>query len=390
MQSGFLSSGKVRASWTRVGNDTDPYELTSVYSAQQVFGSVPMFAVPNELPNINLKPEQTNAWEVGADLGFFDERLGFVLTRYNNTTKDQIIGVQITGTTGYTSQVLNAGSVTNKGWELLLAASPIRNPNGLRWDMTLNWSKNDSKVTELYGDLQTLVLGSYWSMNIEARLGEPYGVFFGNGYLQDEQGRWLLDSQGRPQRDPVRRILGNYHPDWVGGIQNRFAYGAFDLSVLVDGQYGGDIFSTTNWFGEYSGVLESTIRGRENDTCDPGIVVSGILPDGSVNGDGVNDKTVCPEAYFHRNFGNNESGIDEASYIKLREVRIGYDLPESFISRLGFSGGNIALIGRNLALWSKIDNIDPETAFDASNVQGIEFGQFPTARSIGFSVSIRP
>ena len=217
--------------------------------------------------------------------------------------------------------------------------------------------------------------------------------------IERERGRHHLLSRGdrpprllpgRPQRDPTRKILGNYNPDWVGGIQNRFGYGAFDLSVLVDGQYGGDIFSTTNWFGEYSGVLESSLRGRENDICDPGLVVPGVLPNGSVNGDGVDDVTVCPELYFHRNFSIDQSGIDEASYIKVREVRLGYRIPESFMSRLGFSGGDIALIGRNLFLWSKIDNIDPETAFDASNVQGIEFGQHPTARSLGFSVSIRP
>jgi outer membrane receptor protein involved in Fe transport len=390
LTSNLLSSGKVRASWTRVGNDTDPYQLASVFNSQQAWGSVPMFSVPNELPNAGLKPEQTSAWEVGTDLGFFDERLGFVLTYYNSTTQDQILGVQVSSTSGYTSQVLNAGDVQNKGWELLLRTTPLRQQDGLRWDMTLNWSKNTSLVKALYGDLDTQVFDSYWSLDIEARKGEPYGTFFGNGYLKDEQGRWLLDARGRPQIDPVRRILGNYNPDWSGGIQNRFSYGPLDLSVLVDGQSGGDLFSTTNWFGEYSGVLESTVRGRENDVCDPGIVVPGILPDGSANGDGTNDVTLCSQDYFHRNFGNHEAGIADASYIKLREVRLGYALPESLVGRFGFSAADIALIGRNLFLWSKIDNIDPETAFDASNVQGIEFGQFPTARSLGFSISIRP
>ncbi|MGH7462010.1 MAG: SusC/RagA family TonB-linked outer membrane protein, partial [Longimicrobiales bacterium] len=246
-------------------------------------------------------------------------------------------------------------------------------------------------------------LGGYWSMNIEARLDEEYGVFFGNGYLKDEQGRWMLDDDGMPQIDNVRRVLGNYNPDWVGGLQNRFSYGPLELSVLVDGQKGGSIFSTSNWFGEYSGVLEQTLRGRENDICDPGIVVRGVLPDGSINGDGTNDKTVCPQDYFHANFGNHEASIADASYLKLREVRLGYtinaapsavaasgSLPQRFISRLGFSGVDIGLIGRNLFLWSNIKNIDPETAFDASNVQGIEFGQFPTARSIGLTLSIRP
>ncbi len=390
MQSDFFSSGKIRASWTRVGNDTDPYQLTSVFNAQQSWGGVPMFSVPNQLPNLDLKPEETSAWEVGTDLGFLNERLGFVVTYYDATTKNQILGVQISPTSGYTSQILNAGEVRNWGLELLLRSTPVRTESGFRWDLTLNWAKNNSEVTELYGDLETLVLGTYWSLNIEARKGQPYGVMFGNGYLRDEQGRWMLTSSGYPRIDPERRVLGNYNPDWNGGVQNRFSYGAFDVSVLVDGQRGGDVFSVTNWFGEYAGVLESTLRGRENDFCDPGIVVPGVLPDGSVNGDGQNDKTVCPEAYFGRNFGNHEAGIDDASYIKLREVRLGYEIPTRFIQRLGFSGGTISLIGRNLALWSRIDNIDPETAFDASNVQGIEFGQFPTARSIGFALSIRP
>jgi hypothetical protein len=359
-----------------------------------------MFEVPNALPNSRLKPELTTSWEVGADLGFFNERLGFVLTHYDRTTSNQILGVQISSTSGYTSHVLNAGKVRNNGWELLLRAIPLRRHNGLRWDMTVNWGKNSSQVRELYGDLQTLVLGTYWSLDIEARGPDrdangnvvkyyAYGTMFGNGYLRDAQGRLLLDASGLPQVDPVRRVLGNYNPDWNGGIQNRFSYGPFALSVQVDGQKGGNIFSVTKWAGEYSGVLASTLRGRENDWCDPGIVVPGILPDASVNGDGVNDLTVCPEDYFHNIFGNHERGIIDASYVKLRELRLSYQLPARVAARLGFSAGEVSLIGRNLLLWSKYDSIDPETAFDASNVQGIEFGQFPTARSLGFSFTFR-
>ncbi|MDH5804061.1 MAG: SusC/RagA family TonB-linked outer membrane protein [Gemmatimonadota bacterium] len=399
LQSSILSSGKIRAGWTRVGNDADPYQLASVYGAQTAWGSAPMFAVPNTLANAGLKPEETTAWEVGADIGLLDERLGFVLTHYNRITRNQIMGVEISRTSGFSNQVLNAGEVLNKGWELLLTANPINSSSGFNWDVTVNWSQNQSEVTELYGDLETLVLGSYWSLNIEARKGEPYGVMYGNGYLRctgaadpdlpgcgaDDAGKLVLTAGGMPRRDPVRRILGNYNPDWTGGIQNRFRYGNVDLSVLVDGQMGGDVFSVTNWFGEYAGVLESTLRGRENDFCDPGIVVEGVLPDGTDN----TSVTVCPESYFGRNYGIQEASIDDASFIKLREIRIGYQLPTEWANALGFSGANFALIGRNLALWSKIENIDPETAFDASNIQGIEFGQFPTARSIGFSLSLR-
>lgn len=390
LESDWLSSGKIRASWTQVGNDTEPYQLGAVLNAQQAWGTTPLYGVSDTLPNPELVPEQTTAWEVGTDLGFFDERLGFVLTYYDSRTEDQIMAVQVSPTTGYSSQLLNAGTMRNRGVELLLRATPVDVPDGLTWDMTLNWAMNDSDVESLYAGREALVLGTYWSLNIEAREGEPYGVMFGNGYLRDDQGRLLLDEGGIPQVDPNRRILGNYNPDWTAGIQNRLAYGPFALSVLLDGQMGGDIFSVTNWFGEYAGVLESTVRGREEDWCTPGVVQEGVLPDGSINGDGVDDVAACPMDFFHGNFGNQEAGISDASYLKLREMRLSYDLPVSLMDRMGFSGGSVALIGRNLALWSEVENIDPETAFDASNVQGLEFGQFPTARSLGFSLSIRP
>jgi TonB-linked SusC/RagA family outer membrane protein len=385
LESPLLSSGKLRASWTRVGNDADPYQLRSVYSSQVQFGNAPMYAVPNKLANANLKPEETTAWEVGTDLGFFDERLGFVLTYYYRNTINQILPVEVSKSSGYDQQVLNAGAVENKGWELLLRANPIRTRD-FSWDMTVNWSKNISEVTELYGDLTTLVLDVYWSLNVEARLGEPYGVLFGNGYLRDEQGRLLLTASGMPQKNEEREVLGNYNPDWVGGIQNRFSLGRFDLSVLVDGQRGGDVFSVTNWFGEYAGVLESTLEGRENAHCDPGMIVDGILPDGSQN----TSVSVCPQDYFGRNYGIQESGIYDATYLKLRELRLGVELPPEWVAWSGFTAANFALIGRNLYLWSpNMPNIDPETAFDASNVQGFESGQFPTARSIGFALSLR-
>jgi len=403
LTSDLLSSGKVRASWTRVGNDTDPYQLVSTLAAQTPYGAAPMFTVPNQLYNASLRPEEVTSWEVGTDLGFLNERLGFVLTYYNSTTRNLIMPVNISGTSGYTSQIMNAGEVLNKGVELLLRTTPLRQDNGFRWDMTLNWSKNDNEVVELYGDLQNLVLGGMWSLNIEARPGEPYGVMFGNGYLRcgndlitagscssAQKGMLMLDSRGRPRIDPVRRILGKYTPDWNGGIQNRFSYGPLDLNLLFDGQWGGNVFSVTNWFGTQAGVLERTLRGREKDICDPGIVEDGVLPDGSVNGDGVSDVNVCPQDYFHYWWNNQEAGVYDASYLKFREARLSWRLPDSFMERMGFSGGEVSLIGRNLFLWTKTPNIDPETAYDASNVQGLESGQFPTARSFGFSFTIRP
>ncbi len=409
LRSDILSSGKVRASWSRVGNDADPYQLAAVFNGQQLWGGIPLFAETNRIANPDLKPEETTAWEFGTDLGFFNERLGFVLTYYRHKTTDQIMPVEISRTSGFTEQLLNAGAVENNGWELLLRANPIRSTDGFNWDVTVNWSKNNSEVTELYvteaGDsLRTLVLGTYWSLNVEARLGEPYGVLFANGYLRcgvgptaeaytdicagQPDGTLILSASGRRQRDPVRRILGNYNPDWIGGIQNRFSYGPWELSVLLDGQKGGEIFSVTDWFGEYAGVLESTLEGREEDWCTPGVTVRGVLPDGSINGDGDNDVTVCPQSHFGDNYGTPEASIVDATYMKLRELRLTYEIPGRFVSFLGFNGANVSLIGRNLFLWSKAHNIDPETAFDASNVQGIEFGQVPSFRSYGLSITL--
>jgi TonB-linked SusC/RagA family outer membrane protein len=381
-----LSSGKVRASWTRVGNDADPYQTSAVLAAGTAWGAIPGFSIPNTIPNVTLKPEETTAWEVGTDLGFLNERLGFVATYYDNTTVNQIMGVQISRASGFTNQVLNAGEVRNWGWELLLNANPVRMDNGFRWDMTLNWARNNSEVVDLYGDLETLVLGTYWSLNVEARKGEPYGVLFGNGFLRDDQGRLLVADNGRPIRDPVRKVLGNYNPDWTGGLLNRFAYRNFDMSVLFDMQQGGSVFSVTNYFGNYAGVLTSSLEGRENDTCDPGVLVDGIR-----QSDGQPNTTrVCPETYFGGLYGNQESAIFDASYVKLREMKLGYQLPQSLTGRFGFSSANVALVGRNLFLWTDAPHIDPETAFSAGNVQGIEFGQFPSARSIGFTVTVRP
>jgi outer membrane receptor protein involved in Fe transport len=402
LRSNLLSSGKLRASWARVGNDAEPYELVSVMSASTPWAGQAMFSVPNQLANADLKPEQTTAWELGTDLGFFEERLGFVLTYYKSATSNQIMGIDIADPSGYQTRMLNAGAVENKGWELLLRANPLRSTAGLNWDLTINWAKNSSEVTELHEGLDRIIIGGQWNVNVEARPGEPYGALFGNpvlrcGVTEDpayddicagNEGLPILDADGNTQHDPVRRVLGNYNPDWIGGIQNRFSYGAWDLSFLFQGQYGGDVFSVTDYFGKYAGVLESSLLGRETDWDDPGVLVRGVLPDGTINGEGGNDFRVVAQDYHEGIWDKHEESILDATYLKLRELRIGYELPSRWVKWMGFNGGNFSLIGRNLLLWSKCDNIDPETAFDAGNDQGLEFGQHPSVRSYGFSLTL--
>ncbi len=397
---GALGFGKLRASWARVGNDTDPYQLRPTYAAQTRFGSVPRFAVPNRLPNADLKPEETTSWEIGTELSFLDNRLVVDATYYNAATRNQILPVMVSPTTGYTEAMLNAGEVTNRGVELLTTLTPVRTAD-FEWNSTFNFARNDNVVTELYGDLQSVVLGTYWSATVQARVGERYGAIVGNPWTRDAQGRIVVNANGLPFRDLQQTVLGHYTPDWTGGWQNQFRYRNVDMSFLFDTQQGGQLYSVTSQFGLYAGVLEETLQGRCSKVavdgqrvpiggmpiCDAttGIIVEGVKEDGTPN-----DIVVSAQQYYTNMYPVHEPHIYDASYVKLRELRFGYTLPAALNRRMGVSTTNISLVGRNLMLWAKAPHIDPETAFDSGNAQGFEFGQLPSARSFGINVTVTP
>ena len=376
---GFLTYGKLRGGWARVGNDADPYQLRSVFTALDPFGATARYAVPNVIPNAELKPEETDAWEVGTELAFFDNRVSLDLTYYEKATTNQILSAQISPTTGYTNRVLNAGKISNKGIEALLNLTPVRTTGGFEWDVTLNFARNRSQVEELFGDLQTVTLGSYWGLTIEARKDEPYGALYGNPYLRNEDGQ-LIVRNGLPQGDATKRVLGNYNPDWTAGLNNAFRYKGVDFSFLFDTKQGGEVFSVTHMFGRYAGVLEETLVGRVDS-----ILVPGVNADGSPN-----TTKVTAERYNHSFYPIHEGSIFDASFIKLREMKLGFGVPSQLISRLGVSSLYVSVVGRNLWLHTDVPHIDPETSFNAGNVQGIEFGQFPSARSIGFHLTVTP
>jgi TonB-linked SusC/RagA family outer membrane protein len=377
----LLPYGKFRASWTRVGNDAEPFQTIAVFSASTPFGSVPRYAVPNTIANATLKPEETTAWETGLELRFLDERLVVDATYYNKETDNQIMATPISAASGFTNQVLNAGKISNKGIELMLDAMPVRLDNGFSWNATLNFARNRSKVEELYGDIQTVSLNGvgYWGLTVEARKGEAYGALYGNAYLRDEDGNLILD-EGLPQANPQKEVLGHYTPDWTAGLTNTFRYGNFDFSFMFDMKQGGELFSVTHMFGRYAGVLEETLVGREG-----GLVVEGVNADGSPN-----TTNVTAQAYNHSLYGIHEASIFDASYIKLREVKLGWSLGPNLAARLGAQDAYISLVGRNLWLGTDVPHIDPETAFTAGNAQGLEFGQFPSTRSFGFNITVTP
>jgi hypothetical protein len=196
-----------------------------------------------------------------------------------------------------------------------------------------------------------------------------------------------MTAGGLPYRDGVKRILGNVNPDWTGGWSNDLRWKTVSLSTLIDVRTGGENFSVGNWWGQYAGVLKSTLKGREVDWDDPGLIIDGI--DRTTKQ--PNTVRVTAEDYNHTVYPINEAGILGTGFVKLREVRVSWDAPARIANRVGTTQLNIALIGRNLATWTDFPNYDPENAANAGNGgQGYDMGAMPTTRSFGVNVTLTP
>lgn len=385
---GGLTYLKARGGWTRVGSDAAPYQLATVYNGNsQKFDGMPLFSLNNRSANSALKPEQTTAQEGGLEMAFFNDRLTLDGTYYVKKTRDQIIPLTIAPASGFAETVINAGQISNRGIEASVTAVPLKMTNGFQWSTTFNYLKNKNMVDALAPGLTAIRITQQWSSEIQAREGQPYGVLFGYGYARDKATGQLLLSKGLPTRDPVKRILGNVNPDWTGGWSNEVRYKAFTLNMLLDFRRGGENFSIGNWWGTYAGILKSTLKGREVDWDNPGLVVKGI----DIATGQANTINVTAEDYNHTVYPINEAGIYPTGFTKLREVRLGWDIPPRFLTRVRASQANVAFVGRNLYTWTKFPNYDPENSTNAGNGgQGYDMGAMPTTRSVGISFSVIP
>lgn len=400
INSSVLSFAKLRAGWARVGNDTDPYRLASTYKYENPWGSTPSLSENNALLNANLKPELTSSYEIGTDIRLWQNRIGLDITYYKKVSSNQILDVNISNATGYLSKLLNAGKIENQGIEIQLTASPIKT-EAFEWQVGLNWARNKNKVVSLANNLttyqlntsynaltQTTSTNSFRGLSVEARVGQPYGTFFGKGFLRAPDGQIVYDAQGYPMLESSSRVLGNFTPDWIGGFSNTFRYKNLSLSTLIDIKHGGDIFSQSINIGRYTGVLAETTMGRED-----GIIGQGVVNIGTAAAPEYvpNEKRISSEEYHHKYYllTNNENTIFDASYVKLREVKLTYMLSGQVFKKLPFRDIAISVVGRNLALLkSNLPHIDPETSYyNDGNLQGIENGQIPTTRTVGFNIS---
>ncbi len=390
VDSNVLSFLKIRGGWAEVGGigSLNPYSLEPTYAlSTNPFGSVTVGFLPGQLNNPNIRPESTTGIEFGADMRFFNSRLRINATYYDQKTIDAVLPVTIPASSGYTSAITNVGEMTNKGYEIQLGATVIQKGD-FQFDLDINFAKNTNEVVSLGEGTSSLILGSNgFGTNIEAREGHPYGVIVGNSFNRAPDGQ-IIFINGLPDLSGGQKVLGDISPDWTGGANFTFIYKNFTLGALIDAKIGGDIFSLTTAFGRLAGTLEETLLGRET-----GIIGDGVMIDGTTGAYVPNNVIATSKAYNQRAYGSAvaESAVFDASYVKLRQLALTYKLPSNLIEQTMFKDISVALVGRNLAiLYKNAPHIDPETAFsDANGSQGLEFGQQPSARSIGVNINIK-
>jgi TonB-linked SusC/RagA family outer membrane protein len=376
-----LSYGKVRLSWARVGNDTRPYRLRNVYGYGTAWSTFQTVSEPSSIANANLLPEMLDTYEMGTEMRFFKNRLNVDFTYYNTISKNQIINLAIDPTTGYTSYSVNAGKIQSHGFEVMLNFIPVKN-RSFQWDVSMNWASNRAFVKELAAGLDTYQLPSTVLSN-QARVGGRMGDMYGTTFRRDPDGN-IIYLNGITQDDPTLKLLGNYNPDWTAGISNNFNYKGIIASFLFDWRFGGEFYPYMYVRANEAGQLVESLEGREN-----GIVGKGVKLDAS--GKYVpNDVNVRGETYWGAYF-NGEAGTFDGTWLKLREVKIGYAIPKKWLKRSPVKDISILLVGRNLALWTQVPHVDPDTSAMSGDsvVPGSENMSLPSSRSFGFNLNFK-
>lgn len=389
----WLTSGKLRMNYATVGNDAPWGSIKNVYDKPDPFGSTILFSAPSTQNNPFLKPEQTQSKEIGLEMAFLQNRLGFDFTYYHTNTLDQILPASVSSATGFSSTYVNAGNIENKGFEVSLYASPIKTAD-FSWNVNVNWTKNSSLVLSLYNDSKNLQLATFQGgVSLNASVGQPYGILQGKTWKY-VNGQKLVKSNGRYDvTATTTNNIGNVNPDWIGGINNSFKYKNVTLNFLIDMKRGGSVFSLDQYYGQATGVYPESVvvNDKGNPSRSPvaeggGVIMPGVLADGSVNTIRVEND------YGTFGYAQNPAAafVYDASYIKLREANIVYSLPSSIVRKLGgVKGVDLSVFGRNLWIIQKyVPYADPEENLSSGNLQGNQSGAYPTTRSIGFNIKL--
>lgn len=394
---------KVRGGWGATGVGTSPYQIYSTYVAgvtdNQGFGQydypingVNGYEVGNQVGNLNLKPERKKEYEFGIEASFFDSFLTIDATYYDSKTVDQILPLNLAASSGYTSQIANVGTISNKGVEALVTFNWLKsNSGGFEWSTTTNFSKNNAKLDELDPRIAQLDLGGLSTTSLIAREGQGLALIMGSVAERDPNGNIVVDANGLPVASTTREVYGDTQYDYTMGIGNTFRYKGVTLDFTFDIRQGGLMYSRTADITRFTGNSITTTYNDRQPFIVPGSVVKTTNPDGSVSY-APNTTPVTGEYMddYYRTDASSRSNVIDKSFIKLREVILSYSFPSKALDKTFIDGLSISLIGRNLFLWTPRSNqyIDPEVSTFGTDVEG-QFGEFsanPTTRSYGISL----
>ncbi len=408
----LINYGKFRASWAQVGSDTDPYQLALNYAtAKYSYGGYVIGMINNNTqPSKDLKPTRTNSLELGVEMKLFRGRLGVDVTVYNQLSKDQIIALASSSTSGYNYRLVNAGKIQNRGIEVALNGRVLAIKD-FAWDAGVNFSKNQNKVKSLVEGMDYFELekATWCGVSVGAEVGKNYGSIIGKDFKRNEKGQVIINpDSGLPYVDDKTHTLGNASWDWTGGFYSTFTYKNFRLSAGFDVKVGADLFSMSMRSAYATGKATGTLEGREEwyrseearkaanmsieewraaRKCE-GLIVKGVID----NGDGTyreNDIPVNPEAYWKSAADNAPSMfIYDNSYVKCREITFGYTFPEKMLGK-AVKGLTVSFVARNpFIVWKNIPNIDPDSGYNTSGL-GLEYGSLPSRRSYGLNVNLK-
>jgi TonB-linked SusC/RagA family outer membrane protein len=413
-----ISNAKFKFSYAQIGKDAGAYSTSRGFAN---YTGLPTgytgFTRPNLLGDPNLKPEFTDTYEGGFNVKFFNGRVGIDATYYHSLSKDQIINVPISSTTGYVTAAVNAGTMRNKGIELTLTGTPVKTDN-FTWETTLNYSANRNKIISLRSDLSEINAASehgYLNARVTMKLipGEAYGTLYGTEYKRyfspdeialdldkstnasDPSRPLLIGANGFPIIGAAadQKRLGNVQPDWIGGWNNTFRYKDWTLNFLFDARIGQDRYNQlANYYSAF-GIAKYTENRNEHR------VFAGLLADGTPNtrevwlGQGIDPATNIDygDGFYrlvHR--GVSETFVEDASWVRLRSLSVGYSLPKKWLTKSFVKNVNMSVTGNNLILWTKYDGFDPEssTTNSGSNIEGFAGMTYPAVRSFLFSLNV--
>ncbi len=408
-----FSYGKFRASWAQVSNAPGAYKNSLNYTVLPSFNGNSVVNIKNAAaPNPNLTYQSKTGIEFGVDLAFFKNRLRADFTVYREDIDDQTMDLPSSATSGYEYIAVNAGRLRNEGVEILVSGSPIKTKD-FTWEITANFTKNKNEVISLHPDIDTYTISeARWAgAAIVAQVGGHFGSIIGKDFQRTDTGEVIHNAKGLPLFTNEKVVLGNGMPDWTAGLNNRFTYKGVTLQFLLDIKQGMDVYSMTNSVAAIKGLLDVTTEGRDAfnaardaaQAADPNFVFGTWTPTAGYVSNGVvntgtaenpvyseNKTPVNPQNYWTEVFDNTPAPfIYDASYVKLRELSLGYEFPRSVIGTLKITSLNLSVFGRNLLTFSKdLPNIDPESMYTSGNGQGFEYGSLPSRQSYGLNLKV--